>query len=248
MGQYFAVSGDYTGAPFELFGAAHIAMLIVLALVGITLIYAGKRVDERTDRAIRYGMAIVILLNELAWHLWHWYIGAWTVQELLPLHLCSVLVFVSAYMLFTKNYAVYEFVYFMGLAGATQALITPDAGPYGFPHFRFFQLFVSHGIIAIAALYMTLVHQFRPTWQSIKRVIIGMNIYMVFVGIINWLLGSNYMFIARKPYTPSLIDVLGPWPWYIISLEVIAVILCTLIYLPFAMKDRRATTVAQVVQ
>jgi uncharacterized membrane protein YwaF len=42
---------------------------------------------------------------------------------------------------------------------------------------------------------------------------------MIFVGLVNWAIGSNYMFIARKPDTPSLIDVLGPWPLYIIWLE-----------------------------
>lgn len=237
MGEYFA--GNYTGEPFKLFGAAHLTMLALIALFTFWLIRSAMQTDERTRRVQRYALAVVVLLNELAWHLWHWYIGVWSVEIMLPFHLCSVLVYLSAFVLITKNYTGYEFIYFMGLAGAAQALITPDAGIYGFPHFRFFQLFVSHGIIVITALYMTFVYHYRPTWQSLARVLIGMNIYMVFVGLLNWRLGSNYMFIAHKPYTPSLIDFLGPWPWYIVSLEALAVILCVLLYLPFALKDRK---------
>jgi hypothetical protein len=53
-------------------------------------------------------------------------------------------------------------------------------------------------------------------------------------------LGSNYLFIMRPPDTPSLIDMLGPWPWYILSLEAIALALCLLLYLPYALRDRRS--------
>lgn len=36
-------------------------------------------------------------------------------------------------------------------------MLTPDAGLYGFPHVRFFQIFISHGSIVAAAVYMTAV-------------------------------------------------------------------------------------------
>jgi hypothetical integral membrane protein (TIGR02206 family) len=71
------------------------------------------------------------------------------------------------------------------------------------------------------------------------RVAVGGNLYMIAVGLVNWLLGSNYLFIAHKPDTPSLIDLLGPWPWYILSLEAIAIMLCLLLYLPYVLRDQR---------
>jgi hypothetical integral membrane protein (TIGR02206 family) len=159
---------------------------------------------------------------------------------MLPLHLCSVLVWLGAYMLVTKSYTIYEFSYFLGIAGALQALLTPDVGIYGFPHFRFFQTMISHGTIILSAIYMTFVEGYRPTWKSVIRVMVWMNVYMVAIGIVNWLIGSNYLFIAHKPETASLIDVLGPWPWYILSLEAIGLVLCLLLYLPYAIRDQRA--------
>jgi hypothetical integral membrane protein (TIGR02206 family) len=141
-------------------------------------------------------------------------------------------------MLVTKNYRIYEFAYFLGIAGAIQALLTPDAGQYGFPHFRAFQVMVSHGSIVTAAIYMTFVEGFRPYWSSLRRVAIGTNLYVVAIMVVNWLLGSNYLFIARKPDTASLMDVLGPWPWYILSIELIGLTLCLLLYLPYAIRDR----------
>ena len=101
---------------------------------------------------------------------------------MLPLQLCSVLVWASAAMLLTRSYRLYEFVYFLGIGGATQALLTPDAGIYGFPHYRWFQTFLAHILIISSAVYMTVVEHYRPTWKSFKRVVIGFNLYIAFVG------------------------------------------------------------------
>jgi hypothetical integral membrane protein (TIGR02206 family) len=151
----------------------------------------------------------------------------------LAFHLCSIFVFLSAYMLVTKSYKIYEFAYFLGIAGAIQALLTPDAGIYGFPHFRAWQVMISHGTIVTAAVFMTLVENYRPIWQSLKRVLIGGKIYMVIIFFLNLLIGSNYLFIAHKPATSSLIDVLPPWPYYIFFIDLIWVAVSLLLYVPF---------------
>jgi hypothetical integral membrane protein (TIGR02206 family) len=161
----------------------------------------------------------------------------------LPLHICSIMVFASAFMLVTRNATIYEFSYFMGIGAAMQALLTPDAGIYGFPHFRFFQTLIAHGLIIFSALYMTWIEKFRPYPKSLLRVFIGMNIYMAVIFIFNQLIGSNYLFIAHKPETASLIDMLGPWPLYILSLEGIGIAVCLLLYLPFFLKDLAAKRV-----
>jgi hypothetical integral membrane protein (TIGR02206 family) len=243
MGQFFAGPTSYQGEPFVLFSRTHIIALLIIAGVNVALILLLHRFTARSRRLFRYGLAGLLLVDEALWHAWNGSTGQWTVQKMLPFHLCSVLVFVSATLLLTKSYRLYEFVYFLGLGGATQALMTPDAGQFGFPHFRFFQVFVSHGAIFTTAMYMTLVEQYRPHRQSLIRVLGGLHVYALAVMGVNALLGSNYLFIARKPETASLIDVLGPWPWYILVLDGIAIGTCLLLYIPFAIRDRRANAV-----
>jgi hypothetical integral membrane protein (TIGR02206 family) len=237
MSQFFAK--DYSGEPFVLFGTAHLVTLGIVALLVLFTILLRKSFTPRGRTIFRVSLAAILVLNELAWQTWNAITGQWTIQTMLPLHLCSVLVWLSAYMLLKRNYAIYEFAYFLGLAGAIQALLTPDAGIYGFPHFRFFQVMISHGAIFLAAIYMTFVEGFRPYWKSLMRLFVGGNIYLASIGLINWLIGSNYLFIAHKPDTASLMDVLGPWPIYILWLEAIAIGLSLLLYLPFAIRDRR---------
>lgn len=228
---------EFAGGPFVLFSPTHLVAISVIVLVNLSLLLLRRNPDERLRRAFRYGLAALLIIDELFWHLWNLTTGQWSIQTTLPLHLCSVFVFLSAIMLVTRSYRIYEFAYFLGIAGATQAILTPDLGIYDFPHFRYFQVFLSHGSIVTAAVYMTVVEGFRPTWGSFKRTLIWSNVYMLFVGIINVLIGSNYLYIAHKPETPSLIDMLGPWPWYLLSLEALGLVLFLFLYLPFFIRD-----------
>ena len=237
MRQFFAY--DYTGEPFIFFGAAHLIALLVIILLNLFLLrYRNK--DELTRKKIRIILTVILLLDESAWHFWNIYHGTWNIQEHLPLHACSILIWLAGVMLLFKNYSVYEFAYFMGIGGAIQALLTPDIGIYGFPHFRFIQTFISHGLLVTATVYMTTVEGFRPTWRSLKKVIIGLNIYMVVIFVVNQIIGSNYLFVARKPPGPTLLDVLPDWPWYILAIEAIGLVVFLILYAPFALRDWRA--------
>jgi len=248
MDQYFV--RDYTGGAFVLFGAWHLGFIIFFLLFNISFIWLRKVDSADFRKKFRYGLATASIITELAWHGWSMAVGKWNVVEYLPLHLCSVFVILNSIMLFKRSYRIYEYSYFLGILGALQAFLTPDAGIYGLPHFRAIQTLVAHGLIITEGVYMTVVEGFRPQWSSIKRVFIGANIYMVLVGLVNWGLGSNYMFVAHKPETASLLDVLGPWPFYIISLELVGFVMCIILYAPFAIKDalakRKVTELAGV--
>lgn len=240
MAQYFA--WNYPGPAFQFLGTAHIAALSGIVLLNLFLVRF-KNSAEQTKHTIRWTLGIVLWANEIGWHLWHILNNAWTIQTMLPLHLCSVMVWVSALMLVTKSYSIYEFCYFLGIGGAFQAVMTPDLGIYGFPHFRFFQTFISHGLIITSAVYMTVVEGYRPTWKSMLRVALWMNIYMVIIFFINSAIGSNYLMINAKPDTASILDLLPPWPIYIIYMELIGIVTCLLLYIPFIIKDWRTRSI-----
>lgn len=230
---------DYKDNPFILFGTAHLRALFVVSLF---IIYLAWRRDLLTPKARvrwRYSIAIVILLNDLARQLWYLSNGTWSIKIMLPLHLCSLMAYITAYMLFTKDYRAYEFMYFVGIAGGAQALLTPPLGQYGFPHFLFWQTFIWHGLIVIGAIYMTFTEGYLPTRQSLVKVIVYLNVLMIIVGLINPLLDSNYMFLAYKPIEPSALDLLGPWPLYIAQMEIVGLILCGLLFLPFEIRNRQ---------
>lgn len=228
---------DYQGQPFELFGTAHLIALVLILLFNLSFFILRSKFFTGWQKLIRIGMAAILIINELGWHLWNAINGQWTIQTMLPLHLCSLFVFLSAVMLVTRSYRIFEFAYFLGIGGAIQALITPDAGIYGFPHYRFFQTMISHGLIVSAPIYMLVVERYRPTLRSLGKVVLWGNVYFLIVFALNFLLNSNYMYLAHKPATASALDYLGPWPLYLLWLELIALALFLLMFLPFAGRE-----------
>ncbi len=234
---------DYHGPAFVTFGTRHLVSLVVLLLFG-AMMMSFRGADEATRRRARLALAAMLVVNELSWHVWVYHYVGWSLTTMLPLHLCSALIWIGAYTLVTMNVPLYEYLYFMGIGGPLQAVLTPDAGRYGLPHFRAMQTMLSHGGLLIAALYLTVVEGMRPTPGSMRRVIVGTLAYMVVVTGINKVLGSNYMFTLHKPETGSILDLFGPWPWYLVPMILAGVVTVLLLYAPFWWMDRRRSWVA----
>lgn len=181
---------------------------------------------------MKWSLLAALSLPEASLHVWYVLTGIWDPATSIPLELCSLTLFLSIAILLTDDRRLYPLVYFAGIGGALQAILTPNLG-YPFPHFRFFHFFIVHIAIILTALYMTWVRGYRPTWKSIGWTMVFLNVSAILVGLVNWAVGSNYMFLMRKPETASLLDLLGPHPIYILVEELIALVLFILMYAVF---------------
>lgn len=188
---------------------------------------------DGVNRLCRIGLAVILIASEISLHWWIWSIGEWTIQYSLPFHLSSISLILSAVLLLTKSYSLFEFTYFAGVGSALQAMVTPDISAYTFPHFRYVHFFISHGGIVIANLFMVFVENYKPTMRSVWKSFVYLNIYTGFVFLLNYLIKGNYMYISEKPVNPSMLDYLGPWPFYIVPLELITIMTFFLLYFPF---------------
>lgn len=228
---------DYQGGAFVLFGTAHLIGLGLVATVCLGIWLARNRFTPQAQRRTRWGLVSLIYLCEGSWQIWMWSTGQWTIQGMLPLWLCSVTSWTMPLLLIARSRRYYQWAYFMGIIGAFMALLTPDLMQYGFPHYRFIEFITLHGAIIVAVVYMTAVEGFRPTWGGLLRVFIITNLYWLFCAMVNRLIGSNYLYTQGKLPTPSLLDLLGPYPWYLLAMEGLGILLCLLLYLPFAIRD-----------
>ena len=232
------ITYDYANNPFTFFSGHHIvALLVLLGIYLLIFLFRKKLRRPNVDLSMRYIIAAALILQEISLSIWRYSNDAWRIGTSLPLHLCGMAIVLSAIMLINKNYTLFEINYFWGLGGAIQALLTPDIGAYGFPHYRFFQFFTSHGLLIAAVLYMVFVHKYAPTHKSIWKVF-GITVaYTAFIAIFNLIFKGNYLFICWKPENGSIMDVMGPWPWYILPLTIVAIITFYIWYAPFAVKS-----------
>jgi hypothetical integral membrane protein (TIGR02206 family) len=157
----------------------------------------------------------------------------WSVQTSLPLAPRDLALFVAAIACWWPRWLLaVELTYFWGLAGTLQAVVTPDLSA-GFPQLEFFEFVVGHLAVVIAALYLVVGLRLRPRPGSVMRVFAITAAYAAFVGCFDWLTGSNYMYLAAVPRHGSLLSVLGPWPWYILSATGVTLVLLLILDAPF---------------
>ncbi|MBN1498712.1 MAG: TIGR02206 family membrane protein [Spirochaetes bacterium] len=220
------------------FSFSHFAALVIIIGICILLYFSGRKNKPVYAGILRYSFAFILIFQEIMLRHWRWYNGDLNLQRDLPLELCGLSIIFSAVMLVRKNYFIYEIIYFWGLAAASQALLTPD-NRFEFPHFRYFQFFVSHGMIIIAVCYMTFIEKMRPTLKSYLKAVTATFIYAAVISILNYFLNSNYLYLCKKPDTASLMDFFGPWPYYLTVLSVLVFIFFMIVYLPYIFIDRK---------
>ena len=221
-------------SQFEFFGFAHVAAMGVILAVPIVLTLVVRWLDsERATQAICNAFAGVIAVNEvLNWSYRIATIGVHEfVREYMPLHVCGITVFAVVITLVFRRQTAYEIAYFWGLVGATNAVVTPQL-ELGYPQYRFFQYFIAHGGIVAAALFATWSLGMRPTARSVLRVFVLLNVLAIVLIGVNLMLESNYMFLCQPPDTKSPFFFL-PWPWYLLFLDGIALVLFYVLFIPF---------------
>ena len=225
---------------FHPFTQEHYLALGVGAAVAAVFLFAGKRGGDSRKRTT----AVLALINLCVYPL---SLGAWLSLDgekawdnLLPFHLCDVAAITAGFALITKRPLLCALTYFWGLAATIQGIVTP-AITVGFPAPPFLMFFVHHFAVVIAALYLPIVIGWRPKlplWKGPLEVYGWSVIYLIFAMTVNRLLGSNFAFASHPPTNPSLIDQLGPWPWYLFAMQGIAVVFFLLLTLPFAKSNK----------
>ncbi|TFE28588.1 TIGR02206 family membrane protein [Cohnella luojiensis] len=210
---------------FEPFSLAHGLGIAMAAIFVLAIVVFRKRLTGKTaNRNARYALVATLVSCELSLQAWYGLTDNWGLHSL-PFQLCSIMMWLSAMLLLTRNRKLYEIAFFLGIMGAMQAILTPNLD-VTYPQFRFFHFFIAHGAIIGASVFLTVIEGYRPTAASVFRAIGWLHVLAIPAAIANILTGSNFMFLARKPNTASVLDLLAPWPWYLLQLELVALILC----------------------
>ncbi|WHY79458.1 TIGR02206 family membrane protein [Neobacillus sp. WH10] len=233
MAEWFGRS--YKNYDFQMFSISHFVVISIFILVSILIFLFRDKLKAEEWRYAEIGVAISLILMETTYHLWMLLNGSWHVSHAIPLELCSISLILTVILLLTRKKLIYEILLFTSLLGASQALLTPLLH-YDFPHFRFFHFFYTHLMIIWVPLYFTWAKGYRPSIWSVLKLFIFLNVLMPVIIVINKLVDGNYMFLSHKPRSASLLDFLGPYPWYILSLEGLLISLSLIVWLLFREK------------
>lgn len=212
-----------------LFGALHISLLVAIVVVAAGLVVL-CRSGRLQPRRLCIVLGCALALNELIWWIWRYSREGIHVNNL-PFQLCDIAVWFAVAACLSRAMPIVEFTWFAGIAGAGMALLTPDlAAPW--PQWPAIYFFLAHGGVVVAAVLMAFsgVIDFHP--RSIWRAYAMLLAWAGVVGSVDWLSGANYMYLRQKPVHGSALDVMGPWPWYIVVGMLVAAAIFWLLWLP----------------
>lgn len=237
----FVVANAIEG--FTAFGMAH-RIVLLLAMLAVMLMFILTRHGwVRVARGFEIMLAVMLLLE---WPLNLFADGHFqniSAENALPFQFCDVAALVGALALLTHKAGLVELLYFWGLAGTMQGLITP-ALSVDWPHPRFVTFFMLHAGVVMAAIQLVFARGITPRRGAVPRAIGWLVVYAAFAGAVNVIIKvfgghANYGFLCEKPPTASLFDLLGPWPWYIGVVGIIAWVFFSVLDLPFLVARRK---------
>jgi len=184
---------------------------------------AARTHPGRWTRLVSQGLAVLLIASVVAYQLVVALGGQFEADSDLPLQLTDIVTVIAALALWSRSLLLFELTYFWGLTASLLAVLTPGLDPDdGFPSFFFWHYFVTHSGVVLAGLFLATL-----AWAAVAT-----------VG--NAFTGGNYMFLRERPRTPSMLDYMGPWPWYILSASLLALGLFALLDLPFRTRRERA--------
>ena len=154
--------------------------------------------------------------------------GEWTIQDFLPLHLCTISFFICILVLYTQKQWLYEWAILVAMPSGLHSILTPELS-MGLSNWYLFEYYFIHIFLMLVPLYLTIVLGMRPRvgswWKTFLRVQIG----VIFVFPLNFIINTNYMYLKAKPLVDNPL-LIGDWPYYILFLELFVFLHIALIY------------------
>jgi hypothetical integral membrane protein (TIGR02206 family) len=217
-------------ADFRMFGPDHLGALAATAVVATLMIVRARRLP-----AAGRILAVIIVAAQVADPFVSYAAGHLSWQKSLPLELCDLAALATVVALWTRRQTAFEFAWFWGLTGTLQALLTP-AVVHGFPHPEFLRFFLLHGAIVVGVLHLGPGLGMAPRRGALWRVYGWTALYAAAMGLIDWAIDANYFFLCYRP-EGSVLEVFGPWPYYILGGAVIGAVFFWLVDLPFRVRS-----------
>jgi len=220
-------------SKFEAFTPEHAAPVLVAIAVGWIATTLALRSSERMQRVIGTALSLTVLLAIVLGSLIVYLRGEFNLREDLPLYLCRIIAWTIPLVMWTRNRFWLGIFYFWILAGTLQAIITPDLAE-GFPDYFYFRYWFLHAGLVVVIVYGLIIYRVRINWKDFWRAVLFAQLYIVVVHLLNLGLGSNYSYTVQKPPGGSVLDLFGPWPWYVLGGEILMFILFLVLMRPFA--------------
>ena len=226
------------GVGFSHFSPIHLIWLAIFLLVTVISVCRYRRAAESERSRLRKLTAILLLLDEL-FKMVCLCIGGNYQFSYLPLHLCSINIFVIAYHAWRPNRLLDSVLYTFCIPGALAALLFPSWSSLPLGNFMHLHSFTVHILLALYPIVLTACGEIHPKVRDIPRCLGLLFGAAIPIYGINLLLDTNFMFLMEADANNPLYifeQTMGSHLW---GFPIIISVLLVVLYLPWYLHDRR---------
>ena len=223
------------------FSPTHITCILLSLILAAAALYLFRRQKEPSRDAILRALVLFMAASEAADWLWYILIGHYSLVNCLPLHLCSISVFIEFAAVFSRRKTLLkEFVYALSMPAALFALATPG-WTYPLISFQYLRSLTSHLLLALIPALIVWGNGFRPDYRRLPKCFLSLLFLGGIAAAANYVLGSNYMFLSYVPKETTL-QVFEIWfghPGYIFLEAGLILIIWAILYLPWIISSAK---------
>lgn len=233
-------NGEFVG--FRMFDATHLSELILLAVVCIVMGILYHKMGEKARKNTLITVAGLCIADEIFKHVVCLATGQHEWQYL-PLHLCSINIFVILSYVIKPSKMKAELLYALCLPGAFLALVSPSWMKAPLLNFMHLHSYTVHVLLVLFPI-LLLAGGFKPDFKRLPKCLLFLVIACVFIYPLNKLLDTNFMFLNGTSNVSilKLIESFLGNPGYLAALPVLLIIFWVLMYTPWIIAERCAKT------
>lgn len=226
--------------PFRAWSGQHLVLILITLVGAVGVVWWGRR-HRGTPRELvaRRAFAAVNLVITVGMQIYWLTPDVRTPRNSWPLQLSDLADYTAVFALWTRGRRTSAFTYYVGLTFTLMAVLTPTLTE-NVPDPRWFGFWARHILVVWAAAYLTWGLGIRPSWRVYRSTVVALLVWAVVAYTFNVTMGTNYGYLVDTPASATPLDLLGPWPWYVLgALAVILAVWAVVLTLPWTLAGRR---------
>ena len=239
--QYFMDTTEtiVEGVGFAHFGPLHLAELVFFVLVaaGCALLY--RKSGEKGRKTIRILFAVLLILDEVFKHVMLLIGSRWT-PDYLPVHLCSVNVFLASYHAWKPKKTIADFLYCICLPAALAALLFPSWNSLPLANFMHLHSLSIHMLLFIYPLMLLAGGEVSRDPRRIPKCLLILLGLAAVALIVNLIFDTNFMFLMYADDNNPLKVFENLFGSHLIGYPIIITAVLFVMYLPLPKRRKAA--------
>lgn len=231
--QYFLDTVDTipSGVGFSHFGTSHIAwLLITVAVIVLNCIWY-RKLSAHAKQLWKKIVAILLVVDEI-FKVVMLLIGKRYLPDYLPLHLCSINIFLIAFHAWRPSKILGGYLYTVGIPGALAALLFPTWTSLPALNFMYFHSFTVHILLVLYPIVLAVTGELSPQLRLLPKYLLLLVVMAIPIYFINLLLDTNFMFLMYAEEGNPLYIFEQLWGSHLLGFPVIIVAVLIVMYVP----------------